>query len=309
MNGTLKPVVVFGTVCLDRILEVEALPPTGGYAEIIAQERAAGGEALNTAVALATWHAPVRLVGNAVGTDEAASLIRETLRSYPTLDSRWVRADAGVQTPTCDCYITPDGNRTMFGSGFATMSVDTIPPEVWKNAAAFTADCNPGQASVNACLTAADAGIPVVAMDLIDSDDACRAADIILTSSDVLQEHDLGKLAQRAERLRDWWDCHVILTAGEKGAVLARRGNGSVEHVPAFVAPVIVDGTGCGDAFRAGLIYGHYLMEWDLTEAMRFGAAAAALNMGVRGAHAGIQPFNRVLEFAAEARTHMQHHL
>ena len=29
MNGTLGPVIVFGTVCVDRILEVEALPPTG----------------------------------------------------------------------------------------------------------------------------------------------------------------------------------------------------------------------------------------------------------------------------------------
>ena len=259
-------------------------------------------------MALATWQAPVRLVGNAIGTDEAASVIRETVARYPSLESRWVRSDPDVQTPTCDCYITPDGNRTMFGSGFATMSVDVIPPEVWENAIAFTADCNPGQASVNACRAAAEAGVPVIAMDLTEDDDACRAADIILTSSDVLQEHDLSKLARRAERLRDWWDCHVILTAGEQGAVLAMHGNGPVVHVPAYEAPVIVDGTGCGDAFRAGLIYGHYLMEWDLVEAMRFGASAAALNLGVRGANAGIQPLARVLEFAAEARTHPVHH-
>lgn len=48
-------VVVFGTVCLDRILRVARLPGHGGYVEIDDEVLMLGGEAANTALALQTW--------------------------------------------------------------------------------------------------------------------------------------------------------------------------------------------------------------------------------------------------------------
>ncbi|MBI2505626.1 MAG: carbohydrate kinase family protein [Candidatus Latescibacteria bacterium] len=64
----------------------------------------------------------------------------------------------------------------------------------------------------------------------------------------------------------------AIITQGEKGALLARPGQ--VLELPAFPLPV-VDGSGAGDAFAAGLIAG-LLRGWELGECLRLASAVGA---------------------------------
>lgn len=291
-------VCVYGTMCLDRIRRVQNLPPPGGYVEVLEERWMPGGEALNTALALATWGVQVALVPNALGEDELAEHLLSILKAYPSLDLRFVCRRKDVQTPTCDVYVTPDGHRTMFGMGFAHMSVDTIPAQALLGVKAFTADANPGEASVRACEQAADAGVPVVAMDLHDSERAGRVADILLTSYEwVGRDDDVDVLKRIASQYRERYRCTVILTAGAKGCVLAERERQDVVHIPAYRAPAIVDTTGSGDVFRAGLIYGHYVLEREIAWAIRFGSAAAALNAGAIGACAGVRPAEEIEQF------------
>ena len=49
----------------------------------------------------------------------------------------------------------------------------------------------------------------------------------------------------------------------------------------------MVDTTGAGDVFRAGLIYGE-LQSWDISRTVLFAAAAAALNCGAMGGWGGV---------------------
>ncbi len=291
-------VCVYGTMCLDRIRRVQALPPPGGYVEVLEERWMPGGEALNTAIALATWHVRVALVPNALGQDALAEHLLNLLKDYPTLDLRFVRLREDTRTPTCDVYVTPDGHRTMFGVGFAHMSSDTVPAEALEGARAFTADANPGEASVRACEQAAQAGVPVVAMDLHDSERAGRVADILLTSYEWVGRDDRIEYLKRvAGEYRERFGCTVILTAGAKGCVLAEREHQDVVHIPAYRAPAVVDTTGSGDVFRAGVLYGHYVLERDLPWAIRFGSAAAALNAGAMGACAGVRPAEEIQQF------------
>ncbi len=291
-------VCVYGTTCVDRIRKVTQLPPPGGYVEVLEERWMPGGEALNTAVALATWNVQVALVANALGEDDLAEHLLQMLKGYPSLDLRFLRRRKDVQTPTCDVYVTPDGHRTMFGTGFAHMSSDTVPDEVLKEVKVLTADANPGEASVRACEQAARAGVPVVAMDLHDSERAARAADILLTSYEwVGRDDSIDYLKRVAGEYRERYGCTVILTAGAKGCVLAERERQPVVHFPAYRAPAIVDTTGSGDVFRAGLIYGRYVLGRELNWAIRFGSAAAALNAGAVGACAGIRPVEEIERF------------
>lgn len=83
-----------------------------------------------------------------------------------------------------------------------------------------------------------------------------------------------AELAQRVKAL--------IVTRGAQGSVIYAQGR---EHViPAAPPSSIVDPTGCGDAYRAGLIYGLMNgLDWDTT------GRIASLMGALKIAHAGTQ--------------------
>jgi len=72
----------------------------------------------------------------------------------------------------------------------------------------------------------------------------------------------------------------LVVTRGEKGSVL-REGDTRTE-IPAVRAERVVDPTGCGDAYRAGLLYA---MErgLPLEKGARIGALLGALKIAEQG--------------------------
>jgi adenosine kinase len=74
----------------------------------------------------------------------------------------------------------------------------------------------------------------------------------------------------------------VIVTQGERGSLL-RRG-ADVQEIPAVAAEKVVDPTGAGDAYRAGLLHG-IARGLPLEHAARIGSLLGALEV----AHAGTQ--------------------
>ena len=73
----------------------------------------------------------------------------------------------------------------------------------------------------------------------------------------------------------------VIETLGEKGSVIHEQGREI--RIPAAKAKKVVEATGAGDAYRAGLI-AKLLDGKDLKAACEFGAKVAALSVAYRGA-------------------------
>jgi adenosine kinase len=73
----------------------------------------------------------------------------------------------------------------------------------------------------------------------------------------------------------------AIITRGEKGSTLI---TGGIEtHIPAVKATAVVDPTGCGDAYRAGLLYG-LTLGWDWADCCRVASLMGALKIAERGA-------------------------
>jgi 2-dehydro-3-deoxygluconokinase len=109
----------------------------------------------------------------------------------------------------------------------------------------------------------------------------CQAADIVFIAArdaaTVFEVH--GNAIAQAEYLQRLWSSTVVVTDGERGAV-ACSPNGVVTCA-AF--PVqIVERLGAGDAFAAGVLC-RLMEEAPLAEALRFGAATAALKLSIRG--------------------------
>jgi adenosine kinase len=71
-----------------------------------------------------------------------------------------------------------------------------------------------------------------------------------------------------------------IVTLGAEGSRI--HAGGSTLHVPAVAPAAVVDPTGCGDAYRAGLLYG-IAQRWDWETSGRLASLLGALKIGSRG--------------------------
>lgn len=106
----------------------------------------------------------------------------------------------------------------------------------------------------------------------------------------------------------------VAVTAGAHGALLVRPGAAPV-RVPALPTTV-VDTTGCGDSFNAGMITG-LLVGCEPADAALIGCACGALVATGLGSDAGIEHLDGVLTLidtvepsaAGRIREHVEHHL
>lgn len=72
----------------------------------------------------------------------------------------------------------------------------------------------------------------------------------------------------------------LIITCGAQGSTLVT--NTGEEHIEAVKPTAVLDPTGCGDAYRAGLIYG-LQNDLDLVTACRIGSVMGSLKVAVQG--------------------------
>ncbi len=273
---TAASVFVYGTVCLDRFV-------FAGGADAGAT-LLPGGEAFNTAIALAGWGVPATLTGTAVGDDAEGLLLRELLQMHPLaagIDITLLPFISGAVTPVCDIRVDARGERMMSGRGFK----EALAPPLnllllgLAERPLFTVDPNLGESAVAATVAAARAGCRVVSMDCADVPEILALSEITLTSAEWVAR--IGKdatLADATRRMTDAGARAAIVTDGARGITVYAPETGAVEWHPS-IAPdsPIIDTTGAGDIFRAGLCYGMARGE-DIRESVYFARAAAALH-------------------------------
>jgi sugar/nucleoside kinase (ribokinase family) len=264
-------ILVFGTICIDRIRAAPFFPAVGGYVEFSTETELLGGEAANTASALKAWGADVELLGNELGSDQLGTKAAQELAKLGFS----CQQTAYANTPFCDIYVTPDGSRTMFGRHFSTMSAATlqIPPG---NGQWFTAEPNMRRESKEAAGAASEAGWRVYLMDFIDEDFEFPPGSVWQSSTDWVGT--AGDPGSNIHLLQTWIDrtgCLGIITDGALGVVAGSPGF-PARAFPAFPIENVVDSTGAGDHFRAGMLFG-LAQNWDLARSLRFASAAGSL--------------------------------
>lgn len=287
---------VFGTICLDRMRLVSSLPEPGGYVSVDSERVMVGGEAANTAFALSAWNLPYRLYGNALGSEVMAKVAAIGL---PTRDISTAEGAA----PVCDIYVTPDGQRTMFGVGFGdmarTIDVDSIsfPEEGW-----FTIDMNFGEVGRAVTEKAAEQGRRLYVMDMQDPS-GMGPQDIWQSSTDWAgTAGDIEKNLDWVERKAKSLGATAILTDSGRDFMVGFP-DGRTKIYPTFPPPLAADGsqgrldsTGAGDRFRAGMLLGLHL-GWPLNRCLAFAAATAAMKLAHPGAIAPVPSVEQVVAY------------
>ncbi len=282
---TTNTITVVGSLNMDLIVRAPHLPAPG---ETVLGDRfytAPGGKGANQAVATARLGASVTMVGR-VGRDTFGEELRATL-TRDGVDVRFVRVDDEQASGVALIALDANGQNNIIVASGANMHVkpaDVEAADEWiRRSQILLLQLEiPLEANLRAVELARAAGVPVVLnpaparalpRELLSQVDYLIPNESEASLLSGVHVHDLDSARQAAQALRQREAGTVIVTLGEKGALLVHAD--SARHAPGFAVDV-VDTTAAGDAFIAGFAVA-MTQGKSLEDAVRFANAAGAL--------------------------------
>jgi ribokinase len=288
-------ILVLGDIIVDVVGRVKAWPKPGDDCWAPRLELHCGGVAANCAMALANWGVPVRLLG-CVGRDAFGDGLLESL-ARARVDARWVQRTDKAMTGMLYVNVTPDGQRTFFGSRGANGLVRRVP-----NGSAFYAgsagaslvgynflDPATEKAARQIVKTirsrggwvSLDVGVGPCKQVPRKILQVCRDVDILFIGNEeaalltgIQEEHQAyARLAKTGVR-------EIVLKIGRRGCLI--RENGQLRRVPSFPVKAI-DSTGAGDTFVAAYLHAR-AQGWPNAQAALLANAAGAVTASIVGA-------------------------
>lgn len=278
-------VMVVGQIGRDLVLRVERLPGAGGSESVAERRELLGGKGANQAVGLRQLGASVGLVG-VVGTDPAGDLVLDEAER-DGLDVGCVTRRG--QTALLVDVVEPGGARRLLE--YVPRPALLQPPDVAGAAGALrSADVvclqlqQPAEALLVAARAAHEAGARVVLDGAVTEphrDRLLRLADVVRADAEEARLLTGAPIDSVADARRA---AAELRAAGPPIVALAVPGQGDLvswpdgdRFLPLSDGPVL-DPTGAGDAFVAGLVTG-LERSTDVAAAGELAAAAAAASV------------------------------
>jgi sugar/nucleoside kinase (ribokinase family) len=312
-------VTVLGAHILDVLgRPVEAIPPGQGSARLQEIRATAAGTAAGTAVDLAKLGARVQAIG-ALGDDLLGDIVIAAMARHG-VDTSGLSRKRGVQTSATILPIRSNGERPALHVPGATplLELADVDLERVRRSRALLIGApdalgpivGDGLAQV---VAAARAGGALVAVDVLHPGrprDLERLAGLLAATDWFLPNGDQllaltgrGDLASGIADVLALGTGGVAVTLGADGCLVAWRGGstaGAQVALPAIKVDV-VDTTGCGDGFTAGMLAG-LLLGAGPVDAAWLGTACGSLVATGLGSDAGIEGFGQVLDFLGRAQ-------
>lgn len=267
-------ILLLANLNCDRILQLDKPLIMGGRHHYIDKGRRLGGGGANTGIGLVFAGHHVALVSQ-IGSDKTADwLLAEA--SLNGLDCHLLERH-DHDTPELMLIMTPDGERTIIRPQRPIFKLGTAPDfSTWDalyiNSSAVGADTW-AEAALTQTLVVAQ----------LAKDERPRPCHILISSKSDLEGRRLASGLSATDSGASMWQygqqiageqlSYFIVTDGEQGATAFSKNKQL--HIPAIPTEV-VDTTGAGDAFAAGVING-LLQQMSITEAMTEGANWAAI--------------------------------
>jgi sugar/nucleoside kinase (ribokinase family) len=310
----LGQLTVLGACILDVLgRPVEAIPPGQGSARLTEIKATAAGTAAGPAVDLAKLGARVRVIG-ALGDDLLGDIVTAAMSRHGVDTASLVRKKA-VQTSATILPIRPNGERPalhvpgatrLFGR--ADIDLDHIKDSRALLIGAPDALAGMTGAELAEVAQAAKSHGALVAVDVLHPgrpEDLRRLAPLLAQADWFMPNEDqLLNLTGRTSLTEAMSD---ILALGTHGVAATQGADGCLvatqqhqESLPALAIDV-VDTTGCGDGFTAGMLAG-LLLKATPRDAAWLGIACGSLVATGLGSDAGIESLGQVLDFLSQAQ-------
>lgn len=288
------PIIISGSIAVDRIMNYP-----GKFADIIQPDKlhvlslsvlldklqdTRGGVAANIAYNLALLGDQPILYG-AVGNDVKDymnSLAKLGVNTAHLRFSKLPTATFTVMTDLADCQIggfypgaMTEGKKLSFKSFNDQNAFFVISPHDPVGMAKQVAEVKKYQLRM-----LYDIGQQVSNVDVEDLKAGLDAAEVL-----IVNDYELGVIEKRArKKLEDLIDQIkvVIVTLGEKGAIVIEDGKTKKIKAVKLSKKQVADPTGAGDAFRAGFLYGH-TRSWPAVKSAQLGAVVASFAIQKHG--------------------------
>jgi len=298
-----------GLASWDRLLVVERYPKPGEYVVVRNDISAPGGTTTNTAIALARLGAVVRVAAY-VGDDAHGAAIRDGLERAD-VDTTWLATRVGQPTDASTIVVSHDpldrtiywhqgaqivrGDRLDIAALFAhdLVIVDVADAPLRRFLVDLPAHTLPGVRLLGTLTYLVDAGV----QDALEL--ALRHDVIVGNEREILSLTGTWTIADAIAALQSQMPGHTLRACVVSRGSLGCRLFTATERwqVPAFKVDV-VDPTGAGDAFTAGVAYG-LARRWDYPAIGRFANACGALATRALGAQSTLPTMEEITTLMA----------
>lgn len=293
-ESDLPEVIVLGAAAVDIVARFEEMPRRDSISFADSCETFPGGAGANVATALALLGCKTAFLGK-VGDDDGGKLLVKDFE-LNGVDTRGVHIVEGGRSASCFIPVDGDGNRLIYALGGVALlesAVELNSKLLGEARALYIAEAFP-EVALELIRQASDSqprvfyspgGVMIWAeKDLLNQ--VIEKTDTLFVSRAEAEMMTGMKNPEEAIRkVAELGPGVVIVTLGSEGTLVYEDGN--LEKVNALKVPEVVDTTGAGDAFAAGVITG-YLEGLDWQDAVRLGRTVAAIKIGHLGARGGL---------------------
>jgi ribokinase len=300
--------VTVGHALVDIRIVVDRFPAPDEEAVVLSQTWGAGGSAVNTAIDGSRLGLRTAVIAK-IGFDSFGRIIVDELLREG-VDISGLRVSSTGRTGFTIVVIDRDGNIVMYG--FKGVAEELDPSEVdneiistarYVHIASLRLDTSLKVAEIARKASAKiswDPGRVLAKKGLKELEKMIKSVDIVLVNkveASAITGLDIDKYRESAKILKDLGPELVVVKLGSRGVYAF--GDGVDEEVPAVKVDRVVDTTGAGDAFAAGLIAG-ILRGYSLRKALLYANAVAALKITKLGSHEA-PTHKEVVEYIWEA--------
>ena len=306
-------ILMLGDINIDSVWPVDEMPAPGRDAYIKEMNVGLGGAVLNTAIVLDKFDQPTGML-SAVGKDIWADFVAEKLKATH-INQTYICVHPEKATGQIFLVVTPDGERTMFSFRGANLhyAPEDLDEAVLQEAGLLhisgysLLESAQKEATWKAVELARkhhvpislDSGFEPAFIDPQGLRHLITNLDICITGPKETNElFGLSDPQQAAAHLLSQGVKLAAIKLGEQGCYIAAAG-GSCSF-PAFKVDV-VDTTGAGDSFSAGLLYG-WMRDWSLPAMAALASALGALATTVHGAGLALPGKQDLRQFLQNAR-------
>ncbi|WP_260739598.1 ribokinase [Tunturiibacter lichenicola] len=288
-----KPIAIMGVFAIDLAFRVNRLPVWGETVLGSEFRLGPGGKGSNQSVAAARLGAQVHFISK-VGSDNFGDIARRTYKEEG-VDTQFLFSSDSETTGAAAIIIDEikGENAIVITPGAAnaltTDEIDLARTKIAGSAVFMTQLELPLPIVIHGLNTAHGLGVSTI----LNPAPACALDDTTLALCDYLTPNESEAEALTGRRVASLEDAesaadqllargvrNVILTLGARGALV--KTSSMTVHIEAFNAGPVIDTTGAGDAFNAGLAVA--LSEgMSLEDAARFGCVVAGISVTRHG--------------------------